>query len=155
VVPGCGGDAPGPDLLSVPDSFVPGPDLTPDQTMLPDLPPDLGAAKDLPPGAGPEIGPDSRIGPDLATDPAPAGESASSCISAIMANGYQAGSAPACSACQENKVSLESKCEAMIQCLATEGPDLTDCLNKANADETVSGCVTAIPQAAGCPAAYY
>jgi hypothetical protein len=133
--------------LSVPDLLTSGPDLTPDEAA------DLGAkdlAPEIPTGAT-----DGKAGPDLATELGAGLDSTASCISTIIANGYQAGSAPACSECHDNGTQLVSNCKAMIDCLAANGPDLTNCLNSTQSDMVVNACVTALTKAAGCPAGYY
>ncbi len=110
-------------------------------------------AKDLAPEI-PTGATDGKAGPDLATELGAGLDSTASCISTIIANGYQAGSAPACSECHDNSTQLVSNCKAMIDCLAA-GPDLTNCLNSTQSDMVVNACVTALTKAAGCPAGYY
>lgn len=142
-----GPDLPGPDL-SGPDLFVPdlpGPDLPGLDLPAPDLPADP-PARDSPPDTAPDLG------RDLAKNDTGPGN----CISQIIANGYAAGTAPACSACNDgNGNSLATKCTGMLDCLAPPktSADFTTCLNAVGGSSRVSDCVSALTTA-GCPSGY-
>jgi len=74
------------------------------------------------------------------------------CISDIQSNGYSAGTAPACSACNDNGKSLATQCEAVIDCIEPQWPCtnncLTQCYNMAGASGPVMTCVSALTTAA-------
>jgi len=74
------------------------------------------------------------------------------CINDIQANGYSAGTAPPCSACKDNGKSLQTECEAVIDCVAPQWPCsgncLTQCYNMAGASGPVMACVSALTMAA-------
>jgi len=74
------------------------------------------------------------------------------CIDEIQANGYSAGAAPSCSACNDNGKSLQTQCEAVIDCMAPlwpcTGNCLTQCYNMAGASGPVMSCVSALTTAA-------
>jgi len=74
------------------------------------------------------------------------------CIADIQANGYKAGTAPACSACNDNGKSLATQCEAVIDCVEPQWPCtgncLTQCYNMAGASGPVMSCVSALTTAA-------
>jgi hypothetical protein len=80
------------------------------------------------------------------------GMSGDNCITDLQTNGYTAGTAAPCSACNDNGKSLETQCEAVIDCLAPQWPCsgncLTQCYNMAGASGPVMSCVTALTTAA-------
>jgi hypothetical protein len=126
-----------------------------------ELPPDH--VNDPEPGSepGPEPGFDAGaeihldVGRDSGPDRGRADSSAGTCINQLISNGYAAGSAPTCRQCMENGISLEAKCQAMIDCLAPPCTKActTYCQNSAQADGVVSSCVSALTQAA-CPSGF-
>jgi hypothetical protein len=78
------------------------------------------------------------------------------CITQIIGSGYRAGSAPACSACNDgNGNSLASKCTAMLDCLVPPrtSADYLYCLNHVSGSSRVGDCVTALTKV-GCPSGY-
>jgi hypothetical protein len=78
------------------------------------------------------------------------------CITQIISSGYKAGSAPACSGCNDgNGNSLASKCTAMLDCLAPPrtSADSLYCLNHVSGSSRVSDCVTALTKV-GCPSGF-
>ncbi len=83
-------------------------------------------------------------------------DSAGTCISQVVSNGYACGSTPACSACKDqNGNSREAGCQKAIDCLAAAGASCNssckqDCLNQAG-DTPAMACVTAL-QTAACSA---
>jgi hypothetical protein len=87
----------------------------------------------------------------------PPPDSAGTCISQVVSNGYACGSTPACSACKDqNGNSREAGCKKVIDCLATAGASCDsnckqNCLNLAG-DGPAMACVTAL-QTAACGAA--
>ena len=95
------------------------------------------------------------VAQDAAAEASP--DQSVNCATRIIANGYQAGTAPPCSACRDNNgVVLATKCEDMIDCLATRTtPYLYDCLNAVSGSSFVYDCAFALTKAAGCPTAYY
>jgi len=103
----------------------------------------LDSSDDGPPNV--DVGPDQN--PDTTTN----------CITPIVDDGYKAGTAPACSECKDSAGgTLASKCTGMLDCLASKGkPALVECLNVVGGSSLVRDCVTALTNAAGCPAAYY
>ncbi len=149
-----------------PDGTAGAPDLRPpaDLAILDQMPADLLA--DLPADLPADLAtdrvesvPDVFVGRDVPADGPgdTTSDQATNCVSTIVANGYKAGTAPACSACTDgNGGSLATKCEKMLDCLDAKGtPALTDCLNAVAGSSLVSACVTALTKAAGCPAGYY
>jgi hypothetical protein len=134
----------------------------------PDLPADLLVSADLPafsdaPGpdlatmdvpSGLDLGIDRLVSRDFGYDTSP--EVSSSCVAQIVANGYQAGSAPACSACNDgNGGSLASPCMQMLDCLLPPSTSASYlyCLNSIHASSLVDNCVSALTKA-GCPSGY-
>lgn len=80
------------------------------------------------------------------------------CVAQIVSNGYKAGTAPACSECRENGLSLAAKCSAMIDCLAPRpaprSPNVfMECRNQVGGSIPVGDCATALVKA-GCPNGY-
>jgi hypothetical protein len=79
------------------------------------------------------------------------GIDAGTCIAQIVSSGYSAGG-HACSTCSENGTSLETKCNAMIDCLGSAWPCTdncrTNCGNTAQADGVAQACVAEIVTAA-------
>jgi len=77
---------------------------------------------------------------------------AGNCVNDIQANGYSAGTAAPCSACNDNGKSLETECEAVIDCVAPQWPCtgncLTQCYNMSGASGPVMSCVSALTTAA-------
>jgi hypothetical protein len=90
---------------------------------------------------------------DAATPPP---DSAGTCMSQVVGNGYACGSTPACGACKDqNGNSREAGCKKAIDCLAAAGANCgssckQDCLNLAG-DSPGMACVSAL-QAAACGA---
>lgn len=135
-----------------------GPDLLADLSVSSDLLALYDAPEpDLPPPdavAGLDLGSDRSVSGDSAYDTAP--EVSSSCVAQIIANGYQAGSAPACSACNDgNGGSLASPCMQMLDCLLPPSTSASYlfCLNSIHASSLVGDCVSALTKA-GCPNGY-
>jgi hypothetical protein len=98
------------------------------------------------------VAPLSDVGIDLGQLDAETGN----CITQIIGSGYRAGSAPACSACNDgNGNSLASKCTAMLDCLAPPRTSADDiyCLNHVSGSSRVGDCVTALTKV-GCPSGY-
>jgi len=83
---------------------------------------------------------------------APFGFSGNTCLTDLQANGYAYGTAPGCSACNDNGMSLEAKCQAVIDCMAPQWPCTgncaTQCYNMASASGPVMTCVSALTTAA-------
>lgn len=82
----------------------------------------------------------------------PFGFSDTNCITDLQTNDYGYGTAPGCSACNDNGKSLETQCQAVIDCLAPQWPCsgncLTQCYNTAGASGPVMACVSALTTAA-------
>jgi hypothetical protein len=82
------------------------------------------------------------------------GAGGGNCVTKIQQGGYAYGTAPACSACKDNSTSLQTKCEAVIDCLASKYPCTsncqTECYNAAGASGPVMTCVDALMMAAAC-----
>jgi hypothetical protein len=131
--------------------------------VTPDLPEllDLPAALDLPSGpdlpvsldlAGLDLAPPLDVGSDrgrLDTEPV-------NCILQIISNGYTAGTAPGCVACNDgNGNSLASKCRGMLDCLSPPrtSADFLFCRNQVSGTVQVGDCVTALTRV-GCPTGY-
>ena len=76
-------------------------------------------------------------------------DSAGTCISQVVSNGYACGSTPACSACKDqNGNSREAGCKKAIDCLAAAGANCDsnckqNCLYQAG-DSPAMACVTAL-----------
>ncbi len=127
-----------------------------------DLAPEAGAEPGTEAGAesGPEPGrePGPEPGPEPAPEPGRDGGSpdAGNCITQIISDGYAAGTAAPCSACNDgNGNSLATKCTGMLDCLvppSTES-DFTRCLNLVGGSSRVTDCVTALTTVA-CPTGY-
>jgi len=118
--------------LDLPQPDLPVPDLKDADFQVLDLPPDLTL----------DTQPDAQV----------------SCFAQIISNGYKAGSAPACSECRDNTLSLATKCTQMIDCLAPKpAPRTSDvfmlCRNQVGGSTPVGDCVTALAKA-GCPNGY-
>lgn len=145
----------GPDVVDL----RPAPDLaSPDVLEFADLAPDLAISDGVPDQSQADVRPDVAGDRVLPTDlPFDLGsDQAAACIATIVSNGYKAGTAPACSACTDgNGGSLASKCTDMVNCLGTQGPVFTNCLNAVAGSSRVGDCVSALTKAAGCPAGYY
>lgn len=83
-------------------------------------------------------------------------DAGANCISTVVAAGYSAGTAPACSACKDqNSNSYEMKCTMMIDCMASKpqpcgGNCELDCFNTVGGNGPLRGCVDAILTAGGC-----
>jgi hypothetical protein len=80
------------------------------------------------------------------------------CVAQIVSNGYKAGTAPACSECRENGLSLAAKCSAMIDCLAPKPAPRSsnvfmECRNQVGGSIPVGDCATVLVKA-GCPNGY-
>lgn len=140
-------DVASPDVLS-PDVL---PDLSIEAPGGAETGPDAGKFDSADVGSN-DVGSDGRfnLGPDTATT--------SNCVGQLISAGYVAGSAPACSKCLENGASLESKCKAMIDCLAppcTKTTCYTNnyCQNTTGASSVVGDCVAALITAA-CPGGF-
>ncbi len=124
--------------LDLGSSDGPSPDITENVDTLVDLAsPDLGF--DV---ASPDTPPDAEV----------------NCVAQIASTGYKAGSAPPCSECRDNGLSLATKCQVMIDCLASKPAPRSstvfqDCLNVASGSAPVSACATALVRA-GCPNGY-
>lgn len=124
--------------LDLGDSDGPSPDTVESADAVADLPEaDLGL--DV---ASPDTPPDAQV----------------NCVAQIASDGYKAGSAPPCSECRDNGLSLATKCQVMIDCLASKPAPRSstvfrDCLNVASGSAPVSTCATALVQA-GCPNGY-
>lgn len=82
----------------------------------------------------------------------PFGLADGNCITEIQTNGYASGTAPACSACKDNGKSLQTECEAVIDCMEPQWPCtgncLTQCYNMSGASSPVMSCVSALTTAA-------
>ena len=147
-----GFDLPRPDLASpdLPAPDLPGPDLFVPDLAGPDLP-----APDLPTDP-PTRDSQPDITPDLRGDLAKNDTGSGNCISQIIASGYAAGTAPACSACNDgNGNSLATKCTGMLDCLAPPktSADYTTCLNAVGGSSKVRDCANALTTA-GCPGGF-
>jgi len=79
------------------------------------------------------------------------GTPGATCIDALRNNGYTAG-AQSCASCTDNGTSLNTQCQAVIDCMAPiwpcTGSCLTNCLNHAAAGGVVQTCVMALTDAA-------
>lgn len=152
-----------PDVSAVPDARETADVASPD-VLLPDVPSDLPlealGGSDMGPDTGKSDSADvglSDVGSDGRGDLGP-DNPGSNCISQLISAGYVAGTAPACSKCLENGASLETKCKAMIDCLAPPCTKTTCyvnnyCLNNTGASSVVGDCVAALITAA-CPSGF-
>jgi hypothetical protein len=81
-----------------------------------------------------------------------AGMTGANCVDDIRVMGYAFPPAAPCSMCKDNQTSLETKCEAMIDCLAAKYPCTancaTECLNMVGGSGVLSTCVNALTAAA-------
>jgi hypothetical protein len=139
-----------------------------DLSAVPDLPPlsdlpvvlDL-ATPDLPGPDGPDVGSDtsdalSDTQLDVSPDQGRLDAQPANCVTEIVNNGYKAGTAPACSACNDGHgLVLATQCTGMVDCLVPSRTpaDFTNCLNFVHGSSLVSDCVTKLINA-GCPAAH-
>jgi hypothetical protein len=103
--------------------------------------------------SGTVTGPDASV--DLGADTvavADAPTTGGNCVQQIKSNGYVFGTVPACSQCKDNNVELVDVCKGMIDCLAPKWPCTgncwNECLNTVGGSGVVSGCVTALTNAA-------
>jgi hypothetical protein len=76
---------------------------------------------------------------------------AANCVVAIQNAGYAFPPADPCSACKDNGISLQTKCEGMIDCLASMWPCTgnchTQCLNTVGGSGVLDACVSALTTA--------
>jgi hypothetical protein len=105
------------------------------------------------PDASVDLGADTVV--DLGADTvavADAPTTGGNCVQQIKSNGYVFGAVPACSQCKDNNVELVDVCKGMIDCLAPKWPCTgncwNECLNTVGGSGVVSGCVTALTNAA-------